>query len=141
MRPADEAIGIARWNCNVRSGSSIKHSRNTTSRHVSNLRSSFRAMPWARRCPRKRGSPSRPWTKSSELLSQSARCQNQRSIKSRMGNRMHLEMANFPVREIRLCDFYRYQSGRLELNGNDLANLVLQDSRITEASFEIVMPG
>ena len=54
---------------------------------------------------------------------------------------MQLEMANFPVREIRLCDFYRYQSGRLELNGNDLANLVLQDSRINEASFEIVMPG
>ncbi|HLN83761.1 MAG TPA: glycine/sarcosine/betaine reductase component B subunit, partial [Candidatus Binatia bacterium] len=58
-----------------------------------------------------------------------------------MGNRMQLEMANFPVREIRLGDFHRYQSGTLELNGNDLANLVLQDSRINEASFEIVMPG
>ena len=54
---------------------------------------------------------------------------------------MQLEMANFPVREIRLGDFHRYQSGRLELNGNDLVHLVLQDSRINEASFEIVMPG
>ena len=54
---------------------------------------------------------------------------------------MRLDMADFPVREIRLGNSYRYQSERLELDAEDLARLVLQDSRIDEARFETVSPG
>jgi sarcosine reductase len=54
---------------------------------------------------------------------------------------MQLEMADFPVREIRLGNSYHYQSGRLEVAYEDLARLVLQDQRIQEARFEVVLPG
>lgn len=54
---------------------------------------------------------------------------------------MQLDLADFPVREIRLGDSYRYQSGRLDLDSEDLARLVLRDQRIEEASFETVLPG
>jgi glycine reductase complex component B subunit alpha and beta len=54
---------------------------------------------------------------------------------------MHLDMADFPVREICLGNFYRYQSERLELDAEDLARLVLQDGRIDEVRFETVSPG
>ncbi len=54
---------------------------------------------------------------------------------------MQLDIANFPVREIRLGDFYRYDSGRLMLDSEDLARIVLEDHRIEEAKFELVAPG
>ncbi len=46
---------------------------------------------------------------------------------------MRLEMAEFPVRRIRLGGAYRYQDGILEVDGEDLAGLVLQDPRIEQA--------
>ena len=54
---------------------------------------------------------------------------------------MQLDVADFPVREIRLGDSYRYQSGRLELDAEDLAQLVLQDHRIREVKFDTASPG
>ncbi|MGH7817807.1 MAG: glycine/sarcosine/betaine reductase component B subunit, partial [Candidatus Binatia bacterium] len=54
---------------------------------------------------------------------------------------MQLKMAEFPVRQIRLGDAYRYQDGLLEVDRDDLTRLVLQDHRIQEASFETVSPG
>src|SRR5687768_9152225 len=54
---------------------------------------------------------------------------------------MQLEMADFPVREIRFGNSYHYQSGRLEVAYEDLARLVLQDQRIQEARLEVVWPG
>src|SRR5215470_7581057 len=54
---------------------------------------------------------------------------------------MQLDVADFPVREIRLGDSYGYQSGRLELDAEDLAQLVLQDHRIREAKFDTASPG
>ncbi len=54
---------------------------------------------------------------------------------------MQLDLADFPVREIRLGKSYRYQSGTLALDREDLARLVLQDERIEEARFETVSPG
>jgi sarcosine reductase len=54
---------------------------------------------------------------------------------------MKLDIAEFPVREIRLGNSYRYQSGRLELDAEDLGRLVLQDERIQEAKFAVVSPG
>jgi glycine reductase len=53
---------------------------------------------------------------------------------------MQLDMADFPVREIRLGNSFRYQVGRLEVAAEDLAGLVLQDQRIQEARFEVVSP-
>jgi glycine reductase complex component B subunit alpha and beta len=54
---------------------------------------------------------------------------------------MQLNVADFPVREIRLGNSYRYQSGRLELDAEDLAQIVLQDHRIREAKFDTASPG
>jgi len=54
---------------------------------------------------------------------------------------MRLEMAEFPVRQIRLGGVYGYQDGTLEVDRDDLTRLVLRDRRIHEASFETVSPG
>jgi glycine reductase len=54
---------------------------------------------------------------------------------------MQLEIADFPVREIRLGGSYRYRSGVLEVDREDLLALVRRDERIVEASLETVAPG
>ena len=54
---------------------------------------------------------------------------------------MRLEMAEFPVRQIRLGDAYGYQDGLLDVDREDLTGLVLRDSRIQSARFEVVTPG
>ena len=54
---------------------------------------------------------------------------------------MRLEMAEFPVRQIRLGGVYGYQDGTLQVDRDDLTRLVLRDRRIHEASFETVSPG
>ena len=54
---------------------------------------------------------------------------------------MRLEMAEFPVTEIRLGRAFRYHSGKLEVDREQLKSLVLQDKRIEEAWLEVVVPG
>ena len=54
---------------------------------------------------------------------------------------MRLEMAEFPVRRIRLGAATRYQDGVLDVDGEALTRLVLRDARIESAQFEIVAPG
>src|SRR5688500_1086533 len=54
---------------------------------------------------------------------------------------MRLEMAEFPVRRIRLGGAYRYQGGILEVDKDDLSHCVLEDSRIRTARFDVVTPG
>ena len=54
---------------------------------------------------------------------------------------MRLEMAEFPVQQIRLGDAYRYQDGLLDVDREDLNRLVLRDKRIQSARFEIAAPG
>ena len=54
---------------------------------------------------------------------------------------MRLEMAEFPVRRLRLGDAYGYQDGLLDVDHEDLTRLVLRDSRIQSAGFEIAAPG
>ena len=54
---------------------------------------------------------------------------------------MRLEMAEFPVRHIRLGNATRYQDGLLDVDCDDLTRLVLRDSRIQSARFAIVAPG
>ena len=54
---------------------------------------------------------------------------------------MRLEMAEFPVRRIRLGAAYRYQDGLLEVDGDDLVQRVLRDPRIQTAKLDVVTPG
>jgi len=54
---------------------------------------------------------------------------------------MRLEMADFPVDEIRFGNCFRYRSGALEINRDELVRLVLRDERIEHAALEIVAPG
>ena len=54
---------------------------------------------------------------------------------------MRLEIADFPVSQIRLGNFHRYQGGTLEVDREDLVRLVLQDRRIHEARFDTASPG
>lgn len=54
---------------------------------------------------------------------------------------MSLELADFPVKEIRFGTGMRYSSSLLEVNVEELRTLVLQDHRISEADFTVAMPG
>ena len=54
---------------------------------------------------------------------------------------MRLEMAEFPVTDIRLGTKFRYHSGNLEVDAEELKEFVLQDKRIKEARIDIVVPG
>src|SRR5918995_5384404 len=54
---------------------------------------------------------------------------------------MKLELAEFPVKQIRLGRRFTYESETLEVDEAELVDLVLQDSRITEASLAVAMPG
>ena len=54
---------------------------------------------------------------------------------------MRLEMAEFPVRRIRIGVAYGYRDGLLEVDGDDLAQLVLRDPRIRTATLDVAAPG
>jgi glycine reductase complex component B subunit alpha and beta len=54
---------------------------------------------------------------------------------------MKLELAEFPVTQLRLGRRFTYGSGILELDEGELVDLVLEDSRITDASLALAMPG
>ena len=54
---------------------------------------------------------------------------------------MQLTLAEFPVRQIRLGDAYRYRDGILDVDRDDLLRLVRQDPRIESARLELVAPG
>ena len=54
---------------------------------------------------------------------------------------MRLELADYPVQEIRLGRTTRYQSGVLEIDRPALEEMVLLDGRIAEASLAVVYPG
>lgn len=54
---------------------------------------------------------------------------------------MKLDLANFPVREIRFGNSHRYENGKLTVDREDLVRLVSADERIAQARFEAVEPG
>lgn len=54
---------------------------------------------------------------------------------------MKLDLADFPVREIRFGNSYRYENGKLTVDREDLARIVSGDERIVQARFETVEPG
>jgi glycine reductase len=54
---------------------------------------------------------------------------------------MPLELAEFPVSQLRLAQSFRYEAGVLILDPRELADLVRQDERIEDISFAVVHPG
>ncbi|MBI2231952.1 MAG: hypothetical protein HYU46_22985 [Deltaproteobacteria bacterium] len=54
---------------------------------------------------------------------------------------MRLELADYPVKDIRLGRTFRYQGGMLEVDGPALEAMILRDGRIAEASLAVVRPG
>ena len=54
---------------------------------------------------------------------------------------MKLELAEFSVKYLRLGGRFAYANGTLEMDEGELLDLVLEDSRITDASLAVAMPG
>ena len=54
---------------------------------------------------------------------------------------MRLELAEFPVEQIRLGRRFAYQNRALEVDEAALVDLVLEDRRITDASLAVALPG
>ncbi len=54
---------------------------------------------------------------------------------------MKLEVADFPVTQIRLGRRFRYKDGVLEVDESALVDLVRQDPRITDPTLAVAMPG
>ncbi len=54
---------------------------------------------------------------------------------------MQLEMAEYPVREIRLGKTFRYDAGALEVDREGLIALLLHDQRIQDARLAVAVPG
>jgi glycine reductase complex component B subunit alpha and beta len=54
---------------------------------------------------------------------------------------MLLELADFPVSQLRLAQLFRYEAGVLTVDPGELADLVRQDARVEDISFAVVHPG
>ena len=54
---------------------------------------------------------------------------------------MRLELAEFPVTQLRLGTGLRYKAGILEVDHDELTDLILQDKRIQDASVAVAAPG
>lgn len=54
---------------------------------------------------------------------------------------MRLELAQFPVKEIRFGPVFGYEAGTLQVDRQALVDMVLQDWRVEDASLAIVYPG
>ena len=54
---------------------------------------------------------------------------------------MRLELADYPVKEIRLGRTFEYHSGTLAIDRTALEEMILSDRRIAEASLGVVCPG
>src|SRR3990170_2164571 len=54
---------------------------------------------------------------------------------------MHLELADYPVSEIRLGRTFGYRAGTLEIDRPALEEMILRDRRIADASLAVVCPG
>jgi len=54
---------------------------------------------------------------------------------------MRLEMANFPVKDVKFSQKTNYKGGVLEVNKEELAALVSDDKRIKSVDFDLAFPG
>ena len=53
---------------------------------------------------------------------------------------MRLELANFPVRDVRFDGRTRYDGGVLEIHKGELLAWVLEDGRVTWADLDVAFP-
>ncbi len=54
---------------------------------------------------------------------------------------MRLQLANFPVKDVRFNGRTSYSGGVLDIDREELAALVLEDGRIVSANFDLAFPG
>ncbi len=54
---------------------------------------------------------------------------------------MHLELADFPVRQLSLGNSFRYDSESLEVDQEELTSQIRQDRRIKDATLAVAIPG
>src|SRR5437870_7875607 len=54
---------------------------------------------------------------------------------------MKLELAEFPVKQIRLGSRFKYESEILDVDEGELIALMLEDTRITDATLAVAVPG
>ena len=54
---------------------------------------------------------------------------------------MKLELANFPVKEVRFGKQTGYNSGILEVNKDELVKIVSRDKRVSSVDFDIAHPN
>ena len=54
---------------------------------------------------------------------------------------MRLELADFPVREVRFSRHTGYDSGILEIEKEEMIRLIMEDARIAAADLEVAFPG
>jgi len=54
---------------------------------------------------------------------------------------MRLELANFPVKDVRFDGRTNYHGGVLEINREELVALVLEDGKVVSANFDVALPG
>jgi glycine reductase len=56
-------------------------------------------------------------------------------------NRLMLELANFPVKEVEFGNRTRYENGLLEICKEEMVSLILEDPRVSFADIDIAFPG
>ncbi len=54
---------------------------------------------------------------------------------------MKLEMATFPVKEVRFGDRTGYKNGVLNINKDELVALISEDKRVDSADVDVAYPG
>ncbi|MBI4285814.1 MAG: hypothetical protein HY670_07965 [Chloroflexi bacterium] len=54
---------------------------------------------------------------------------------------MRLEMASFPLKDVRIGGQTTYHNGTLEINKEELRRLVLEDKRVLSADLDVAFPG
>ena len=50
---------------------------------------------------------------------------------------MKLELANFPVKDVRFSKQTAYNNGVLQINKEELLSLILEDKRVASANLEV----
>jgi len=54
---------------------------------------------------------------------------------------MKLELADFPVKDVRFGKQTSYHDGTLEINKEELVNLILEDRKVASADIDVAFPG
>ena len=54
---------------------------------------------------------------------------------------MRLEMATFPVQDLKFSDHTSYKDGLLQVNKEEILALMLEDERVASADVDVAFPG